>query len=288
MAKSSPAFQFYPGDFTRGVLLLSNEEIGIYVLLLCFQWENGRVPLDEKQAGKIANTKPSKLVKVLQKFSKDSDGYFNERLEIERVKQQEYRSKQSQLANRRWDAKAQANPDAKACNLAMPAGRSIEIVDSSSPDFCSRGGIGDAMRSNGFPEAWSDWRAYRSEKGEPLTSYTAAGTMQKCNRWGAKKSVEIIRNSIEKSWKNLLDPSEINQGFGKDSKPKETEKPKVPTETEKSVALAKSSFKRWKSLQIEEQLAIIKFVNTLSISSIKLHFSDEDQNFILENGLWKE
>lgn len=156
------------------------------------------------------------------------------------------------------------------------------------PDFCSREGIGKAMRSDGFPDAWRDWRAYRAEKGEPLTSYTAAGTMQNCIRWGAKMATQIIRNSIEKSWKNLLDPSEINSGLGKDSRPKELEKPKVLTEHEKSILLAKDAFKRWKKLQIEEQLAVGKFLNTLSKSGVIAAFSDEEQNFIIENGLWKE
>lgn len=165
-----------------------------------------------------------------------------------------------------------------------------EIEDSfvSVPDFCSREGIGEGMRSDGFPDAWRDWRAYRAEKGEPLTSYTASGTMQKCLRWGPKKATQIIRNSIEKSWKNLLEPSEINQGFGKDSKSKEPEKPKVLTDHEKSILLAKDAFKRWKSLQIEERIAVEKFLNTLSKSGVIAAFSDNDQNFIIENGLWRE
>lgn len=208
MAKS-PAFQFYPTDFMDGVILFSNEEIGIYIRLLCYQWNKTRIPLDFKVISKIGATKPIKLSVVLSKFEKDADGYYNVRMELERLKQKEYREKQAENG-RRGGRPTLTQPLANPNPSQNLRGEDRDVVEES--EFCIREGIAKGMLTNGFPGAWRDWKAYRSEKGESLTSYSAASTMQNCLRWGPKLATEIIRKSIDKSWKNLLDPSEINHG----------------------------------------------------------------------------
>lgn len=83
-----PFFQFYTSDFVGGVLLFSNEEVGIYVRLLCFEWENRRVPTDLGLVVKITGSTEDKFSPVLRlKFKIDQDGYYNERMEAERIKQ---------------------------------------------------------------------------------------------------------------------------------------------------------------------------------------------------------
>jgi len=41
MAKNTPAFQFYPSDFLGGVVLLDEEQVGVYIKLLCCLWIQG-------------------------------------------------------------------------------------------------------------------------------------------------------------------------------------------------------------------------------------------------------
>lgn len=94
MAKSSPAFQFYPSDFLIGVALFTNEEIGIYIKLLCYQWVHGRIPPEPNRIARLAATSEKRALQVLSKFESDGEGFFNARLESERTKQQEYRDKQ--------------------------------------------------------------------------------------------------------------------------------------------------------------------------------------------------
>ena len=41
MAKNTPSFQFYPSDFLGGVMMLNEEETGVYIKLLCALWIQG-------------------------------------------------------------------------------------------------------------------------------------------------------------------------------------------------------------------------------------------------------
>ena len=79
-----PAFLFYSNDFLSGTMLMSNEEVGIYIKLLCLQHQQGH--LKEEDMLSIGATK-----KVFSKFIKDEEGnYYNERLEYEANKRKAY------------------------------------------------------------------------------------------------------------------------------------------------------------------------------------------------------
>lgn len=93
----SPAFRFYVGDFLLGCRRFSTEEVGAYILLLCEQWDNGAIiPNDENLIKEITKCTKMKVInKVLLKFKKDENGdFFNERLEKERQRQNDFNSKQ--------------------------------------------------------------------------------------------------------------------------------------------------------------------------------------------------
>lgn len=79
-----PAFLFYSNDFLSGTMLMSNEEVGIYIKLLCLQHQQGH--LKEEDMLSIGATK-----KIFSKFIKDEEGnYYNERLEYEANKRKAY------------------------------------------------------------------------------------------------------------------------------------------------------------------------------------------------------
>lgn len=77
-----PAFLFYPSDFLIGTMDMTDEEVGIYIRLLCRQHQKGSI-------------KP-KFMKdlsdeILSKFQKDKDGnYYNKRLKDEINKRIKY------------------------------------------------------------------------------------------------------------------------------------------------------------------------------------------------------
>lgn len=97
--KTSPAFQFYPGDWlsSQRVQLMTLEEEGAYIRLLAYCWLHGSLPADpEKLArliGKGASTTLATTVATM--FKADGDKLVHERLEEEREKQELWRRKSS-------------------------------------------------------------------------------------------------------------------------------------------------------------------------------------------------
>lgn len=85
MAKD-PAFLFYTNDFISGTQFFSDEQVGIYVRILCAMHQHGR--LNEKQVLQISKTYDED---IMCKFDQDEDKkYFNPRLEEEISKRNKY------------------------------------------------------------------------------------------------------------------------------------------------------------------------------------------------------
>jgi uncharacterized protein YdaU (DUF1376 family) len=114
MHKKLPYFPLFTSDFMQGTLLFDAQETGAYILLLCYQWDNGFVPSDEKSIKKIAKISRKKLEKVLKKFTLTSDSfYINSKVEEVRDKSLEKSIKASDSANSRW-VKERLKDDANA------------------------------------------------------------------------------------------------------------------------------------------------------------------------------
>lgn len=81
-----PAFLFYSSDFLSGTMLMTDEEIGQYIKLICLQHQKGH--LKEKDILNICKTHNEE---IFSKFKIDEEGnYYNERLEIEVNKRKAY------------------------------------------------------------------------------------------------------------------------------------------------------------------------------------------------------
>ena len=92
MAKNnSPAFLFYSADFLVGCTLLSMEERGKYITLICMQHQLGHLSKEDMESivGSISN-------KLLSKFDIDDNGlYYNKRAEEEMLKRKAYSESRS-------------------------------------------------------------------------------------------------------------------------------------------------------------------------------------------------
>ena len=97
----SPAFPFYVQDFICGTSLMTAEQVGGYLRLLCQQWDKGGIPDDDKLLKRLSGIrKASTLNVVKEKFAKCEDGMLrNERLEREREKRSTFTQAQRQRAN---------------------------------------------------------------------------------------------------------------------------------------------------------------------------------------------
>jgi len=97
-----PAFMFYSSDFLTGTVLMSDEQVGKYIRLLCIQHQKGH--LTEAQIYKICggNFDPE----IFEKFIQDKDGkYYNPRLQEEADKRARHREQQRENVMKRWNAK---------------------------------------------------------------------------------------------------------------------------------------------------------------------------------------
>lgn len=98
----SPAFQFYPRDWlsSQRVQLLSLEEEGAYLRLLCHCWLHGSIPDDEALAAKLLgkggfNVVLTTVLSMFQPGSKPGT-LTHDRLEAERRKQADWRDKSAE------------------------------------------------------------------------------------------------------------------------------------------------------------------------------------------------
>jgi hypothetical protein len=74
-----PAFLFYSQDFYTGTALMTDDQVGKYIRLLCIQHQKGH--LEEKHMINICKTYDKD---IFDKFVRDSEGlFYNERLENE-------------------------------------------------------------------------------------------------------------------------------------------------------------------------------------------------------------
>lgn len=103
MAKS-PAFQFYPSDFTMGTQFMTCEAIGAYMKLLCADWANDGIPNNEDVLGRLCVCSEDALRSAMSKFRGFPDGLLrNDRLQEERIKQEKRRDKSKKANDKRWN-----------------------------------------------------------------------------------------------------------------------------------------------------------------------------------------
>lgn len=115
-SKRSPAFQFYPAEFlaSRKVDRMSMTERGIYITLLCQCWLDNGLPTDLDELADAVRMKPAQFKRLWENsklrlcFQERGGKLHHDRLDVERKKQVEYRRRQADAANKRWDTHGNA------------------------------------------------------------------------------------------------------------------------------------------------------------------------------------
>lgn len=108
----SPAFQFYPSDFlgSAAVARMSHAEIGVYLLLLCYDWNEGGIPEDVGQLARMVKLSPKQFARVWEAigscFPVRDGRRYNPRLDQERAKQEEWRAKSAAGGQRSAEVRA--------------------------------------------------------------------------------------------------------------------------------------------------------------------------------------
>jgi len=84
MAKD-PAVLFYTSDFLTGTTFMTNEEVGIYIRLLCFQHQHGGY-IDKDDFNSLVNGS----MRIRKKFKESEEGFYNDRLLEESAKRNKF------------------------------------------------------------------------------------------------------------------------------------------------------------------------------------------------------
>ena len=122
-----PNFPLYTQDFIVGTMMLTNEEVGIYIRLLCIQHQHGGI-IDSETFKHYTNGNR----KIASKFLKTEDGFYNERLMNEMVKRQHKSTSLSENAKKGWALRKQsisipeAEPMPKVLRKARPTLEQVE------------------------------------------------------------------------------------------------------------------------------------------------------------------
>jgi len=115
-------YPFFQRKFTSATQMFNAEEIGTYIVLLNYQWDNGGLPDDFSALCLLAKCSEPSIHKVIKKFEKKSDGLFwNKRLEEVRKEQLLRYEKRSNAGKAGGLAKKQSYSNAKAMNKQSPS-----------------------------------------------------------------------------------------------------------------------------------------------------------------------
>lgn len=105
-----PAFQFYPQDFLsdENVELMSNDQLGAYIRLLCYCWIHGSIPAEIDKLATLCRTDaaamPSLWEGLKKCFREGGDRLTHPRLDKEREKIRSFSKKQSERAKKGWSS----------------------------------------------------------------------------------------------------------------------------------------------------------------------------------------
>tara|TARA_R100001224_G_scaffold113523_1_gene99202 strand:+ start:827 stop:1504 length:678 start_codon:yes stop_codon:yes gene_type:complete len=115
--------KWYPGAFMAGTAHLSNEEVGAYIRLLCWQAQSGELPNDFDRLSRLADGMSLDSWKAIRdKFQVDeaTDGLFNERMRAEMDAAADRVAKGRRAAETRWGKEDYARACADVLPTQMP------------------------------------------------------------------------------------------------------------------------------------------------------------------------
>lgn len=222
-----PAFQFYASDFVASTIDMSAEEVGVYIRLLCYQWDNGGLPNDTEKLERIAGCSGNAVAQARHKFGICQDGKLrNDRLEQVRGSAEAYRQKQSEKAKNRWKS-AGKHSSAQArhklgISSALPKHMHMDMPEACSPSPSpillekeSKGadapdvfdGLIEELQSDAFKAAWKRYTAYRAErKLQKLKRVSVLAQWEKFAEWGQESAIAAINETIRQGWTGIFEP----------------------------------------------------------------------------------
>lgn len=244
----APAFQFYAQDFLTGCTYLTNEEIGMYVKMLCKQWTDGNIP--KKRLGFLVGIEWDKFSEELKaKFTDFGEFIANERLEKEREKKQNFREKQvengkkggrpkkketletPEKSNEETQLKPKPfknqNPN---FNQKKPLENRRLKIEEENEDEKGKEGTGEKPKliepkievvfpfeTETFIVQWQLWKTYKNKEHgfkfkSPISEQANLKKLSEMAGNDEKTAIRIIHQSIENGWKGFFELKNNSNG----------------------------------------------------------------------------
>ena len=138
----SPAFQFYANDFLSdaNVVVMSLQERGAYITLICYCWQQGGLPNDVAYLARLCGVPVTAFRRfwpaVERCFRATDDGRLaHPKLDRIRQDQNDYRRRQSDASRKRWDKPQPSTGNPTASERDIPPSSRRESSSSSSSIF---------------------------------------------------------------------------------------------------------------------------------------------------------
>ncbi len=186
----APAFQFYPSDFVSdmNVAVMTNQERGCYIMLICFCWKEGSIPNSIKSIAKILRETEQDMMLMWQAISpcfiqsEDGERLRHPRLDAEREKQAAHSAKQSEggkaAMRKRWGNREnqplplwQHGADSASQVGAPGTATVVKEIKTKSPKLSQHIAVPDGVD----PEIYADFIKIRTKKDAPFTSTALKG-----------------------------------------------------------------------------------------------------------------
>ena len=187
MAKD-PAVLLYTSDFLSGTRTMTNEEVGMFIILLCLQHQSGR--LTEKDMLSICG----KYVEAVYSKFQLVDGYYiNKRMYEEAEKRSKYTESRRNNASAKHMQKHMDNHmENENENINENRNRNVLVY----PSF-------------EFQNLWEEWIEYKKVElkdryKSPKTEQTAINNLIKLCNGDIRIAEEIVNNSIANKYKGLF------------------------------------------------------------------------------------
>ena len=205
-----PAFLFYTSDFLTGTMMMTDEQVGKYIRLLCLQHQMGR--LSEKHMLNICQTYDED---IFSKFTIDDDGkYFNVRLETEVSRRLAY--SESRKSNRMNKPDNHMSNICKSYDVAMSTHMETETINDTDTNTLTRKDRGEGGRKTFKRPTLDEVISYCKERNNSVSA-------QKWFNYYESNGWKVGKNSM-KDWKAAV-------------RNWEEDKPKKQTEAERIMNL---------------------------------------------------
>lgn len=205
MAKD-PAFLFYSSDFLTGTMFMTDEQVGVYIRLLCAQHQHGgRIDTNvlRTYCDRITNGDT-----VAAKFAQDDRGSFNERLEIEMQKRAEKSEKARESVNKRWEKQTAQMPYERNTNVIRSENENVNEDVNENRGMRVQGERGLTVTKKELsPRTPDTIRSYFAEHGQPDEADKFIDYYQS-NGWKVGRNAMKDWQATARNWMRRAQPNQ--------------------------------------------------------------------------------